>query len=435
MNNWRIKLLALLAAGVILLAPACRADMLFPVGFWLDGVLKKDANNQPPDLSGFKIYFYKTSTQNNVPSSACAVAVSDANGNFSLNAMGDADLLPLTAGTYYFGVEQKIVNGVPYGISEKLLTLEAADINNGFKVMPDDFAILGANQGLKPTGPILITSPSAGANWQIASTHMISWETSIPINNFKIDYSSNGGATYSNITTVSNVSTCAWTVIPPPTGSAKIKVSDANDPSVSAESETFGVSTIAMREGPTLEITALLEGFLDPVSGKQVSTSIEVEFRTGNDMFTTTTVTIEPFFLIYNNNTKAIDGCGKDVTDGDYYLVIRHLNHLSIILKDKVSISKTTTATVDVSQAATQLEYEPAGATYSAMKVVGAVRLVRGGEYKADGLITVDDWQVWKDNYGLVNPDLSADGNGSGTVTVDDWQIWKDNYGSKSYVP
>ncbi|MFA5035088.1 MAG: hypothetical protein WC500_04850 [Candidatus Margulisiibacteriota bacterium] len=152
----QILIVLMLAALLPLAAFAAQQPAPYPVGFWVNGALQKDASSLPPTLDGFKAYFYKTSSGGYVPGTAYAVASSDANGNFSINALEDLGLLPLSATNYYFGVAKKefTVGGVKrsWGINEKDLTLTAADINNGYVNLTALFTTLVEGQGLNPTG-------------------------------------------------------------------------------------------------------------------------------------------------------------------------------------------------------------------------------------------------------------------------------------------
>lgn len=169
----QILIVLMLAAFLPLAAFAAQQPAPYPAGFWVNGTLQKDASSLPPTLDGFKVYFYKSSSAGYVPGADYAVASSDANGNFSINALEDLGLLPLSATKYYFGVAKKefTVGGVKrsWGINEKDLTLTAADINNGYMNLTALFTSLVEGQGLNPTGEtsgltILRAGDSAGSD-------------------------------------------------------------------------------------------------------------------------------------------------------------------------------------------------------------------------------------------------------------------------------
>jgi|GEM_PF-2832122 len=297
---------------------------------------------------------------------------------------------------------------------------------------------------VKVSGQITVLSPAGGENWSVGSVQTIKWSAPSSVTNVRLEYSLDGGTTYSNIATVSNTGSFYWTVPGPPTMNARIRISDATNPKFSGVSNTFNV-IFTRRGGPQIDLKVLLEGYYDLTRNTQRSTAVEVELRTGVVLNSDgknnkggTVVTTVPFYLTEDNNTRAIDGVGDAVPNGSYYIVIKHLNHLPIVLSNPVDLSRTATVIIDLTQAPIR-EYQPTGATFPAMITRDNKKLMRGGEYRTDKLITGDDWQVWKDAYGSnagdANWNAQADGNGDGSITGDDWQIWYDNYGTWSYVP
>ncbi len=75
---------------------------------------------------------------------------------------------------------------------------------------------------------LTITSPNGGESWVVGTSRSISWNTGGTLANVKIEYSINGGATYSIITaSVPNTGSYTWTVPNALTGSARVRVSDA----------------------------------------------------------------------------------------------------------------------------------------------------------------------------------------------------------------
>jgi len=340
-----LKFLLLVIAALFTftsLAVAEQQTPPYPAAFWINGTLGPGPSGLV-DLSGFKVVFYNS--QDNSYALGYALALTDASGNYRINALADLRLLPLAAATYHIGV----VNNGGYGVNEKEIIITADDLTNGYKNMN---LILATGEG-----------------------------------------------------------------IPDP-------------------------ETPPRRGGPTLEVTVLLDGYYDTNAGTQRSTSIEVELRNPTTGAIETSV---PFYLAYDNNTKAIDGVGENIPDGGSHLiVIKHLNHLSIISSQSFVMSRSQSTIIDFSDAAANNEYQPASPPTTAMILRGTKKAMRGGEYESvssAGLITVDDWSTWKDAYGsdsITNTarwNPKSDGNGDGRVTVDDWDIWKDNYGSRTYVP
>jgi hypothetical protein len=416
---------AMLAGGAL----AAQQPAPYPAAFWVNGVITSPVGG-PTDLSGFVVIYYSTAGDN---AAAYGRAVTDAGGQFRINIMEDLRMLSLVGGkTYYIG----IVNKDGYGLNETTTVLESPDLVNGFKNLTEAL-VLAAGQGVPdPAMAITIKSPAGGENWPLGSTQLISWEAAASITNVSLAYSTDGGVNYQSINTVANTGTYVWTLPIVSSANARVRVSDAANPAISAESNVFTLGSYTMRGGPQMRITLLLDGYYNATADTQRGASFEVELRKVSDG---TVVTSVPFYLMLNNNTVALDGVGETIAPDSYKIVMKHLNHLAIILTDAVALSTTATAEINLSDPAVTLEYTAPGGTTTPMITRSSRKVMRGGEYKSDGLVTVDDWSDWKDAYGSdpskPNWNPRADGNGDGLVTVDDWDIWKDNYGSRSYVP
>ncbi|OGC11788.1 hypothetical protein A3K48_04780 [candidate division WOR-1 bacterium RIFOXYA12_FULL_52_29] len=152
-------LFAVLVAAVLLpgaVSFAAQSPTPYPAAYWVNGALQKDASSLPPALDGFKLYFYKAPSNGFVPTFDYAVASSDASGNFSLNALEDLGLTPLTQATYYFGAQKKdfTVGGVlrSWGINETPIAISQADIDSGYKNLAAALTTLVEGAGLVPSG-------------------------------------------------------------------------------------------------------------------------------------------------------------------------------------------------------------------------------------------------------------------------------------------
>ncbi len=75
-----------------------------------------------------------------------------------------------------------------------------------------------------------VTSPIGGENWAVGSSHDITWTTGGTIQNVKLEYSTNGGNTFTTIIgSTPNTQTYPWVVADAITTQAKVRVSDIND--------------------------------------------------------------------------------------------------------------------------------------------------------------------------------------------------------------
>ena len=95
------------------------------------------------------------------------------------------------------------------------------------------------------TGYVTVISPNGGENWQIGSSHNITWN-SPGITNVKIEYTSNNGSSWSTIITNYPASggSYLWTIPNAPSTQCKVRISDAGNASVSDQSDNvFTISS------------------------------------------------------------------------------------------------------------------------------------------------------------------------------------------------
>src|SRR5206468_2952352 len=95
-----------------------------------------------------------------------------------------------------------------------------------------------ANFNIK--GSLTITAPNGGEPWSIGSTQTITWTKTGTIGSVRLDYSTDGGATYPNVITLSTPVTpgsYSWTVPDTPTAQARVKVTLISDTSVNDASD------------------------------------------------------------------------------------------------------------------------------------------------------------------------------------------------------
>jgi len=100
--------------------------------------------------------------------------------------------------------------------------------------------------------PVFVSSPNGGESWAAGSVHNITWMATGTIANVKLEYSTNGGTTWTTIVaSTANTGTYAWTV--PNAGSANglVRVSDA------ANAAVFDVSNAVFTiVGMSITVTA-----------------------------------------------------------------------------------------------------------------------------------------------------------------------------------
>src|SRR5439155_686547 len=93
-------------------------------------------------------------------------------------------------------------------------------------------------------GSLTLTAPNGGEAWTVGSSQNITWTRTGSIANVKLEYSTDGGATYPNLITASTpaaTGSYAWTVPDLASSSVKVRVKHATDATVSADSAAFTI--------------------------------------------------------------------------------------------------------------------------------------------------------------------------------------------------
>ncbi|MGB8317538.1 MAG: Ser-Thr-rich GPI-anchored membrane family protein, partial [Ignavibacteriaceae bacterium] len=156
----------------------------------------------------------------------------------------------------------------------------------------------------QPTPSITVTSPNGGENWQVGSSHNITW-TSTSVVNVKIEYSTNYGSNWlSIVSSTASDGSYTWTIPNTPSTNCSVKISDSSNSSVSDES--INVFTISTKTTPTISVSS-------PKGGEnwQVGSSHNITW-TSNDV---SNVKIE---YSTNNGTNWIGIVSSTSSDGSY---------------------------------------------------------------------------------------------------------------------
>jgi len=131
----KLKKISLILLALAVLLPglayafASQVPAPYPTTWWVTGTLVP-GDTGVQDLSGFSVYFYSNSGD---PASAYAIAETDSNGDFLINAHADLRLLPLSVGGYYLAVASREVGEKFYQVEETTREITAADLANGYK--------------------------------------------------------------------------------------------------------------------------------------------------------------------------------------------------------------------------------------------------------------------------------------------------------------
>ncbi len=162
-----------------------------------------------------------------------------------------------------------------------------------------------ANAGIFDTGnaffaivaPLMIavTAPNGGENLLLGSTHVITWSSTGTIASVKIDYSTNGGTSYTTIiASTANTGTYAWTVPNAPSANCLVKVSDAANAGIFDTSNAFFAIVVPLM----IAVTApnggenLLLGSTHVITWSSTGTiaSVKIEYSTNNGASWTTII-------------------------------------------------------------------------------------------------------------------------------------------------
>jgi hypothetical protein len=162
-----------------------------------------------------------------------------------------------------------------------------------------------------PAAPVLhVTSPNGGETWKVGYFYNITWDTIGTIDNVKLEYSINGGGSWTEIiASTPNTGSYDWTVPDSPAEDCLIRVSDAAGSSTDTSNESFA---IVPRPTATLEVTS-------PNGGESliVGTTHDITW-TSSEMENVESVMIE--YSINNGDSWAtvVPGTAHNGSGGSY---------------------------------------------------------------------------------------------------------------------
>ncbi len=153
--------------------------------------------------------------------------------NITWTAVGTIPNVKLEYSRDGFLTDKQLINAAAPAIGAYSWVIPDA-ISNTVRVRvsdPDDIgAYKDSTTDFKITARFTITSPNGAEKWDVGSTQNIAWTWSGAVPTAKIEYSTNGGATYPNvIAATANTGTYAWTVPDTITAAFRVRVSDLAD--------------------------------------------------------------------------------------------------------------------------------------------------------------------------------------------------------------
>ncbi len=149
-------------------------------------------------------------------------------------------------------------------------------------------------------------------------------------------------------------------------------------------------------------------------------------------------VSQQSIFLQADGSLVEPDGLADDlglvnITDGDYYVILRHRNHLAVMSTTAQALNRTNATLYDFSTSSAKF-YGSGGSTSLGENVYG----MWSGDINQDGQITTTDYTLWYNSARAGDSGYQiTDVNGDGQVTTSDYTIWYNNAraGASSSVP
>lgn len=123
--------------------------------------------------------------------------------------------------------------------------------------------------------------------------------------------------------------------------------------------------------------------------------------------------------LVDVNNNVGVDF--QTVSSGSsYYIALRHRNHLAILSKNKVTLPNTTAYNFTDPN-------KVMGGTQQLSNVGGEVYALYAGDFNADGIISVADFNIYENSVASGNTYNKSDSNLDNAVTVADFNYYQPN--------
>ncbi len=129
---------------------------------------------------------------------------------------------------------------VPDSISTVSALIRLIDLDNA--------SIRDSSDANFTIGRLVLTSPLGGEEWQVGSTHNITW-SSINVNNVSLEYSLDNGTSWSTIISPVNANAGSYSWIIPTgaaTTSALVRITSLDDPTVSYTSNIFTIDELSV---------------------------------------------------------------------------------------------------------------------------------------------------------------------------------------------
>ena len=147
-----------------------------------------------------------------------------------------------------------------------------------------------------------------------------------------------------------------------------------------------------------------------------------VELRSADNM--QQNIARKAALLLSNGSIVDADGISNGLrfpttAAGNYYVVIRHRNHVDIISSSTISLGSGTPTSINLGDAATIL-----GGTSQAILLGNGQYALKSGDFDGNGVIQVSDFNLFSGQTGSINQYRAADCNLDGHVTIADFNAY-----------
>lgn len=131
--------------------------------------------------------------------------------------------------------------------------------------------------------------------------------------------------------------------------------------------------------------------------------------------------------LLNNGNIVDADGPTQGVrfptlAEGEYYVAVRHRNHIDLVSSNPVVVQNNTPAAIDLRQSANVM----GGASQMTALPNGQYAL-KAGDFDANGVINVSDYNGYAASPLLINAYQMSDADLNGQKTIDDFNLYRPN--------
>jgi len=147
----------------------------------------------------------------------------------------------------------------------------------------DTFTVIShVNENVSPS--VTVTAPNGGETWEIDATRHLTWNSSYFSNPMALDYSLNGGVSWTAIASgVANNGSYAWNIAASPSTQARVRVADASDGDpIDASDNNFTLTNIPLTPANLVATAASINSInLNWSDNSGIESGFVIERKTG----------------------------------------------------------------------------------------------------------------------------------------------------------